>query len=722
LQPPHVSKFECKFAGTGHSGLAGSLPAVGNVFPFSRLVGEAQTLLEMLPSPHAKALVTDIMREQTPVSVALCERVLEHGETQREVGSLVASVRGLLEALPRPHARAIVLDLARTDSPVSVAFRDRMRAIESTHSDVGDLMIVARDLLEALPSPHARALASDLARSSTPVSAAVRERITWTPLFPERPDSAFSDESTDSPRRPVTSAQPEIVTALVNGEGDVSTFLVQQIAQRQWPYKPGSPADLHGTDTMHVASVQLVKEGQALLENLSDDEAVKVLVMLLESDSVLAGAMRSRMPGIDHTRLFLPSDRPSSALNTLVLEGETMLDMMPDEMSASMVDIISISDGHVAKQLRAKMQAASSPAAAALRELAKESKHLIYGLPDEVAKDLLKATMDGENSISAVMRQQLFELAAIRPDAEDEAFSFWQTRVSTASSFDAGAWTGASRRWWRKPVDNSFDSVLSQNATIVHQMKDELSMSRASTTKAHSQFLNSMNDTASWFSSRAKPPVKDPVDVNRQIELKRSVQSVTFFLMLHTSVRKARADYAARLRKAEDMAKLKKLNTLNEHEDRALLAVRKFVLASTKARIQTEKEWRAAKNMERLKPLTDMVAALNVSVTFCDQQIAKLEELEQWRKYNKRVMKRNIREGIEVCERTDLALELILHALPETDEANREKLLEKEGSGPHGQRPGMAGNYKTSQSSIGEFARIFFLSMKTSRFLLIGFF
>jgi hypothetical protein len=94
-----------------------------------------------------------------------------------------------------------------------------------------------------------------------------------------------------------------------------------------------------------------------------------------------------------------------------------------------------------------------------------------------------------------------------------------------------------------------------------------------------------------------------------------------------------------------------------------LQAVRRYVLASTKARLQSEKEWRAAKNADRLKPLTDMVAALHAAVALCDKQILRLDEIEKWRKYNKRVLKRNKREGIALYERTDIAVNLILDAL-----------------------------------------------------------
>lgn len=92
-------------------------------------------------------------------------------------------------------------------------------------------------------------------------------------------------------------------------------------------------------------------------------------------------------------------------------------------------------------------------------------------------------------------------------------------------------------------------------------------------------------------------------------------------------------------------------------------AVRRYVLASTKARIQTEKEWRAAKNADRLRPVTDMVAALHAAVAICDKQILRLDELEKWRKYNKRVLKRNKREGIALYERTDITVTMIVDAL-----------------------------------------------------------
>ena len=103
------------------------------------------------------------------------------------------------------------------------------------------------------------------------------------------------------------------------------------------------------------------------------------------------------------------------------------------------------------------------------------------------------------------------------------------------------------------------------------------------------------------------------------------------------------------------------------HDFRLWQAVRKYVLASTKARIQREKEWRAAKNADRLRPITDMVASIHAAVAICDKQILRLDEVEKWRKYNKRVLKRNKREGIAIYERTDLAVNLIMDALPADD-------------------------------------------------------
>ena len=521
----------------------------------------------------------------------------------RGLGDLVAGVRGLLESLPSPHARALTADLARASTPVAAAFRDRVRAIAQSREDLTDLVSVACDLLEALPSPHARALASDLARARTPLSAALRERAA-TPLG--RPDSALSAESADSSvsgaqSRPASGApasapalaptaerapdggqqllealagqqQPltaEAVSLVIQGEGEVASYLVQKLAGRQWPYTPGSAADAHGRDTLHAASAKLVREGQKLLENLSDDEAAKVLVMMLESDSVLAAAMRSRMPAADHARLFLPSERPSSALDELVREGEALLDMMPEAMATELAEVIKNSDGHVAQQLRAKSAEGKSRATLALRDLAAESKQLISGLPDHLATDLLRATMDGENAISAALRQQLFELAAVRPDGEDDSL-LQHSFGSSAFSAETGAWSGASRKWWRMSADKSFDSVLSQNATIVHQMKDELSNSRASSTKARTQFLNSMNDTAQWFSSRIRPAEKSPEEIRRQESVKNSVRAVSFFLMLQSSVRKARIRYEQELKEQAEAERQRQLKLLNDLEDQAL--------------------------------------------------------------------------------------------------------------------------------------------------------
>ena len=103
------------------------------------------------------------------------------------MGDLVAGMLGLLDSMPSPHARALTADLAQGSTLVAAAFRDRVREIAQMQKDLTDLVDIARLLLEALPSPHARALASDLARARTPISAALRERAS-TPLLP--PDNA----------------------------------------------------------------------------------------------------------------------------------------------------------------------------------------------------------------------------------------------------------------------------------------------------------------------------------------------------------------------------------------------------------------------------------------------------------------------------------------------------------------------------------------------------
>ena len=503
------------------------------------------------------------------------------GEAERGMEDLVAGVRGLLETLPSPHARALTEDLARASTPVAAAFRDRVREIAQTREDLTDLVGIAQDLLEALPSPHARALASDLARAQTPISAALRERASSdSSVSPSRPPPTHAPasaaarlrdgqrllEALAGQQQPLTAVA---VSAIVRGEGEIASYLVQKLADRQWPYTPGSAADTHARDTLHMSSARLVREGQKLLENLSDDEAAKVLVMMLESDSVLAAALRTRMPVVDHTRLFLPSERPSSAIDELVREGEALLNMVPDAMATELLEVIKNSDGHVAQQLRAKSAEGKSRAALALRDLAAESKQLIYGLSDDLAAELLRATMDGDNAISAALRQQLFELAAVRYDGEGDSL-LQHSLGSSAFSGDSGVWNGLSRKWWRKPVDTSFDSVLSQNATIVNQMKDELSNSRASSTKARAQFLNSMNDTAQWFSSRIRPSEKTPEEIKRQQSVKNSVRAVTFFLMLQSSVRKARMRYEAELRAEAEAERQRQLKLLQELENLAL--------------------------------------------------------------------------------------------------------------------------------------------------------
>lgn len=568
--------------------------------PEHELVVQGRELIEALPSPHSRAISDELVRARTPLSGLIRGYAREHDYVQRQVGDLAASVRGLLEALPSPHAREIAADISRQDSAVAVAFRDRVRALETSQTDLTDLVGVARDLIEALPSPHARALASDLARSRTPDSMAslsvnVGQRASWTPLYDDedRPsdDSEVSSQMclTETPfletQGPSLSA--EEVSAVIRSESQVASYLVQKIANKEWPYRPGSSADIQGRDILHTASVQLVKEGKQLLERLSDDEAAKVLTMMLESDSVLAAAMRSRMPRIDHDRLFRPSERPSGALDELVREGEAILEEVPDAMAVKMLAAMRRGDAHIDKQLRAN-RGGNDSAREMLREIAAESRPLVAGLSDALASDLLKATMDGQNAISKALRQQLYEMISSRPDNGETTFS---RGVSTAST--SGDWSGASRRWWRRPVDDSFDSVLSQNATIVHHMKDELLMSRASTSKAQTQFLNSMNDTAQWFGIRVRPQEKDPEQTKRQSQLGTSLRAVVFFLTLQSSVRTARLEHEENLRRVSEAERQRQMEALLELENRAANVVRRVVFASTKARLQTEKEWRA---------------------------------------------------------------------------------------------------------------------------------
>ena len=113
------------------------------------------------------------------------ERLGTQASACPSVGGLVAGVLGLLDSMPSPPARVLTTD--QTSSLVAAAFRDRVCEIAQIQKDLTDLLDTARDLLDALPSPHARALASDLAHARTPISAALRERVS-TPLLP--PDNA----------------------------------------------------------------------------------------------------------------------------------------------------------------------------------------------------------------------------------------------------------------------------------------------------------------------------------------------------------------------------------------------------------------------------------------------------------------------------------------------------------------------------------------------------
>ena len=131
-------------------------------------------------------------------------------------------------------------------------------------------------------------------------------------------------------------------------------------------------------------------------------------------------------------------------------------------------------------------------------------------------------------------------------------------------------------------------------------------MSHASTTKAHSQFLSSMSDTAQWFSSRIRPVEKTAEEIKRQNQVVNSVRAVSFFLMLQCSVRTTRQKQEEKQHREADAARQKRLQELNELETRATAAVRRYLVASTKARIRTEKAYRVAKNAERLKPLRAM--------------------------------------------------------------------------------------------------------------------
>ena len=658
------------------------------------LVCETRSLLEALPSPQARALSDSVARAQTPVSGALRQHAREHSDAQHDVTKLVSGVRGLLEALSSPLAQELASDLQRADSAVAVAFRDRIKALEEARSDVSSLVCIARDVLEALPSPQARNLASDLMRSATPVSIAIRGQAR--PVKPGsdcgRPESAASSVSDADQDRQIKS------------ESQVSSLLAQRVAQHEWPYPPESSSDLLGRDILHRSSMQLIQESQKLLTQLPDEDASKVLMTMLESDSELAAAMRSRMPATEHASLFLPSERPSSILKDLAGEGERLLNLLPQSMAEDVVGHVSSFDTNVAGVLREK-QVIGGSAHRALLDLAKESTPLVSGLSDEQATDLLHAMMEGESTLSAAVRQHLYEAAMIQ--SNETELSYQQARGATASSFDAGAWSGMSRRWWCKEADASFDSVLSSNASLVNSMKEAFGQSRASAARADVGFLKSMSDTAQWFSSRVQPKAKCEKLKKRLSTLRQSVRSVTFFLMLQSSVRVARQKFEQEMKQEADAKERERLDQLRQAEDRAAKQVRRVVFASTKARLQTETEWRAAKNAERLKPVTDMVAALHTTVALCDEQIAKNKEIESWRKYNKRALKHNKREGISLYERVQDTFDIILNALPEDDdkklffsERNRRILLESESGDSKVCRPTTAGTYRTDQSAL----------------------
>ena len=227
-----------------------------------------------------------------------------------------------------------------------------------------------------------------------------------------------------------------------------------------------------------------------------------------------------------------------------------------------------------------------------------------------------------------------------------------------------------------------------------------MSRSRASTAKSQSNFLKSLNDSAKWFSSRVQPREQDAAQVKRQSKLRQSVRSVSFFLMLHASVRTVRDKMEKEASNEAAAAARERLKAMMEAEERAAVLVRRVVFSTTRSRWQTEMEWRSAMNTQRLKPLTDMVASLQATVVLCDEHLVTIQELEKWRKYNKRAIKHNKRDGIVVYERMDLALELILHALPQWDEGNRRKLLEQDKDDKQAFEPPAAATYRTTQSAL----------------------
>ena len=304
----------------------------------------------------------------------------------RLLPELLAEAQQLLESLPSPHAQALGADLARAHSPMASAIRQQAHDGEQTRLSMDMLINETRALLEALPSPNARALAAELsqnlARSNTPMSVAMRDRAT-APSLPLRPVSAISSSSGPSlaPSNPFVT----LPTPLISGEGEVSTFLAQKIAQQQWPYNPGSSADLQARATLHQSSVQLVKESLQLLQSLPDEDAACVVASMLEGNSVLAAAMRSRMPAADHARLFEGLSLPSNALDELAREGEALLNLVPEDMAADMLKILSHSASPLAHQLRDKLATANSSSSVALREFASECSVLISGLPDDLA-------------------------------------------------------------------------------------------------------------------------------------------------------------------------------------------------------------------------------------------------------------------------------------------------------------------------------------------------
>ena len=421
---------------------------------------------------------------------------------QRDVGILLSEARVLLGALPSPQAKALAHEIAGASAPVSSALRGLVEAefLQNENDQLRQELQVLRDqqhqrqvvqtrrairelvpevvaLLEALPSPHAKALAADLGRARTPLSGALLEHAgihsdaarhvaTCTPVYPTEPGTGQNRSL------PVEGTQSVMTSSIAQSQ--VSTHLAQQVAQHKWPYTPCSSADLEGKEILHNSSVELVKESQKLLASLPDEEASRALMMMLEGDSVLAAAMRSRMPVADHARLFQQSERPSSVLNVLVEEGQHLLDLLPEPLAADVLQAIAHSDQDMARLLCDKL---ASPAETALRQLVDESKVMIAGLSDEHAQDLLQATMHGDCAMSSLLRERIFEMASSAGGGSDDRdMSLLQsTGGMQEGEWEGGdaprEWSGLSRRWWRRPIDASFDSVLSANASLFGTFK-----------------------------------------------------------------------------------------------------------------------------------------------------------------------------------------------------------------------------------------------------------